>query len=132
MCQSLPQVPPLLGNKPGQAPERTRTYENVTVRGASGAAVRALELLAGMGLAALVTASTAFAYGNPLLPALPAIERGCATLRRARSAKNSADLLLCRSARCWSHYLSCAVPGCLDQILAAEDWLLLLLLKQPA
>lgn len=42
---------------------------------APGAAARALELLAGMGLAALVTASSAFAYTNPLLPALPAVER---------------------------------------------------------
>ena len=45
--------------------------------------MRALELLAGMGLAALVTASTAFASGNPLLPALPAHERRCGMLYRA-------------------------------------------------
>jgi len=44
----------------------------------AGAAVRALELLAAMGLAALVTASSAFAQASPLLPALPVLERRCA------------------------------------------------------
>lgn len=70
-------------------PTLDRLSEGENVRGsASGAAVRALELLAGMGLAALVTASTAFASGNPLLPALPAHERRCSALHRARCVAN--------------------------------------------
>ena len=59
---------------------------------ATGAAVRALELLAGMGLAALVTASTAFASGSPLLPALPAHERRCSALHTACCTANLADI----------------------------------------
>ena len=70
-----------------------RPLESRCVRGcATGAAVRALELLAGMGLAALVTASTAFASGNPLLPALPAHERRCSALHRARCVAKLADV----------------------------------------
>ena len=80
-------MPPLLFNT------LDRLSEGENVRGsATGAAVRALELLAGMGFAALVTASTAFASGNPLLPALPAHERRCSALHTARCVANLADV----------------------------------------